>query len=152
MSTQKKISELTSKTTSISHTDIFVCSQLSDGVYTSKKINGAQMFPYKIYTTTLSQSSTSNPTVSGTFNQLTSTMTWLRSSAGTYTIQCSANEFSASNTYVYITLSGTSNLGSYVRYTRDSVSTITIYTYNSSDTLTDGILNNASFEIKVINY
>ena len=62
MSTQKKISELTSKTTSISHTDIFVCSQLSDGVYTSKKINGAQMFPYKIYTTTLSQSSTSNPT------------------------------------------------------------------------------------------
>jgi hypothetical protein len=53
---------------------------------------------------------------------------------------------------VYITLSGTSNLGSYVRYTRDSVSTITIYTYNSSDTLTDGILDNASFEIKVINY
>jgi hypothetical protein len=151
MSTQKKISELTSKTTSISHTDIFVCSQLSDGVYTSKKINGAQMFPYKIYTTTLSQSSTSNPTVSGTFNQLTSTMTWLRSSAGTYTIQCSANEFTGS-TYVNITLSGTSNLGAYVRYTIDSISTITIYTYNSSNTLTDGVLNNASFEIKVINY
>ena len=151
MSTQKKISELTAKTTSISHTDIFVCSQLSDGVYTSKKINGAQIFPYKIYTTTLSQSSTSNPTVSGTFNQLTSTMTWLRSSAGTYTIQCSANEFTGS-TYVNITLSGTSNLGAYVRYTIDSISTITIYTYNSSNTLTDGVLNNASFEIKVINY
>ena len=152
MAVQKKISELIAKTSPLKHTDILVCSQLDGATYTSKKITGAQIFPYKVYSTILSQSSTSNPVVTGGFDQMGATYTWLRSSAGTYTLQTNQGNFFSGNVLLSILLAGTSNLGAYVRWEITSSSMITLYTYNSSNVLTDSIFNNASFELKIVNF
>lgn len=148
MSTQKKISELTAKTTSVASNDIFVVSELIEGNYTSKKITGSQITLSKSYIGFLSQSSTNAPTVSYSYSQLNGAITYARTGVGTYTVTSVNGEFETNKTFVFHTYSNALALG--FRYTVDDSYTITLYTYTAAGVLTDGLLTNSSFEIKII--
>ena len=150
MSIQKKLTELTAKTGALEGTDVLVISDYNGATYDTKKITGSQIVPYKTYITNISQTGTAAPTVTGGYSQLTGTLTFARTSAGTYTITNSVAEFTANNTFVFFQNSG----GSVTRlfqYAITSTTVITIYSWTGAGALSDGLLGSDSIEIKIIN-
>ena len=150
MSIQKKLTELTAKTGALEGTDVLVISDYNGATYDTKKITGSQIVPYKTYITNISQTGTAAPTTSGGYSQLTGTLTFARTSAGTYTITNSVAEFTANNTFLFFQNSG----GSVTRlfqYAITSTTVITIYSWTGAGALSDGLLGSDSLEIKIIN-
>ena len=150
MSIQKKLTELTAKTGALEGTDVLVISDYNGATYDTKKITGSQIVPYKTYITNISQTGTAAPTTSGGYSQLTGTLTFARTSAGTYTITNSVAEFTANNTFLFFQNSG----GSVTRlfqYAITSTTVITIYSWTGAGSLSDGLLGSDSIEIKIIN-
>ena len=150
MSIQKKLTELTAKTGALEGTDVLVISDYNGATYDTKKITGSQIVPYKTYITNISQTGTAAPTVTGGYSQLTGTLTFARTSAGTYTITNSVAEFTANNTFLFFQNSG----GSVTRlfqYAITSTTVITIYSWTGAGALSDGLLGSDSLEIKIIN-
>ena len=150
MSIQKKLTELTAKTGALEGTDVLVISDYNGATYDTKKITGSQIVPYKTYITNISQTGTAAPTTSGGYSQLTGTLTFARTSAGTYTITNSVAEFTANNTFLFFQNSG----GSVTRlfqYAITSTTVITIYSWTGAGALSDGLLGSDSIEIKIIN-
>lgn len=150
MSIQKKLTELTAKTGALEGTDVLVISDYNGATYDTKKITGSQIVPYKTYITNISQTGTAAPTVTGGYSQLTGTLTFARTSAGTYTITNSVAEFTANNTFLFFQNSG----GSVTRlfqYAITSTTVITIYSWTGAGSLSDGLLGSDSIEIKIIN-
>ena len=150
MSIQKKLTELTAKTGALEGSDVLVISDYNGATYDTKKITGSQIVPYKTYITNISQTGTAAPTTSGGYSQLTGTLTFARTSAGTYTITNSVAEFTANNTFLFFQNSG----GSVTRlfqYGITSTTVITIYTWTGAGALSDGLLGSDSIEIKIIN-
>ena len=150
MSIQKKLTDLTAKTGALEGTDVLVISDYNGATYDTKKITGSQIVPYKVYITNISQTGTAAPTTSGGYSQLTGTLTFARTSAGTYTITNSVAEFTANNTFVFFQNSG----GSVTRlfqYAITSTTVITIYSWTGAGALSDGLLGSDSIEIKIIN-
>jgi hypothetical protein len=148
MALEKRISELTAKSGLIGDTDLMVISQLSDGVYSTKKVTGAQLKPYKNYLANITQSGTSAPNINGSYSDLSGTLTFTRNSTGIYYITNSVAEFTAFKTLVF----HTPGLTSFVRfqYQVSSTTLIILYTYDITNTLSDGLLNASSLEIKII--
>ena len=150
MSIQKKLTELTAKTGALEGSDVLVISDYNGATYDTKKITGSQIVPYKTYITNISQTGTAAPTTSGGYSQLTGTLTFARTSAGTYTITNSVAEFTANNTFLFFQNSG----GSVTRlfqYAITSTTVITIYSWTGAGALSDGLLGSDSLEIKIIN-
>ena len=150
MSIQKKLTELTAKTGALEGSDVLVISDYNGATYDTKKITGSQIVPYKTYITNISQTGTAAPNTSGGYSQLTGTLTFARTSAGTYTITNSVAEFTANNTFVFFQNSG----GSVTRlfqYAITSTTVITIYSWTGAGSLSDGLLGDDSIEIKIIN-
>ena len=148
MALEKRISELTAKSGLIADTDLMVISQLSDGVYSTKKVTGAQLKPYKNYLANITQVTTGDPNINASYSDLSGSLTFTRNTTGTYYITNSVAEFTAFKTLVF----HTAGLTSFVRfkYQVSSTTLIILYTYNSLDILTDSLLNASSLEIKII--
>ena len=81
---------------------------------------------------------------------LTGTLTFARTSAGTYTITNSVAEFTANNTFVFFQNSGGS-LTRLFQYAITSTTVITIYSWTGAGSLSEGLLGSDSIEIKIIN-
>lgn len=151
MAIDKKISELTAKTTNIKATDLMEVSEYSGGVYTTKSITGAQIIPYKSYIKVLNQTGTNAPTVSGGYSQLTGTLTYTRTGLGAYKITNSVAEFTANNTFVFLQM-GTAAINTSILVNIISTTEIGIYTYDDALSVSaDGLFTNAFLEIKIIN-
>ncbi|CAB4148410.1 hypothetical protein UFOVP523_1 [uncultured Caudovirales phage] len=148
MALEKRISELTAKSGIIEDTDLLVISDYNGATYDTKKVTGAQLKPYKNYLANITQVTTGDPNINASYSDLSGNLTFTRNATGTYYITNSVAEFTAFKTLVF----HTSGLTPFVRfqYQVSSTTLIILYTYNSSDVLTDGLLNASSLEIKII--
>lgn len=148
MALEKRISELTAKSGLIGDTDLMVISQLSDGVYSTKKVTGAQLKTYNTYLASISQSGTSAPTVNYEYSDLTSTISWAYISTGIYEATLSSAELTSNKTFLSISI-GNGVLG-YYSIVRTSTTKFRVYTYNTSASSADSILLDSQIEIKII--
>lgn len=149
MALEKRISELTAKVGAIEDTDLMVISDYNGATYDTKKVTGAQLNPFKTYLANITQSGTSAPTVNYSYSELTGTLTFTRSGVGIYSIDNSVAEFLANKCYI----NHTPGLGTSIRYYQyDIVSTtqILIYSFDSTGSFADTLINKNSFEIKII--
>jgi hypothetical protein len=150
MSIERKFTDFTAKTGALKSTDVMMVDDWNGSIFTTKKILGNQIVPYKVYITNISQTGTAAPTTSGGYSQLTGTITLARTTTGTYTITNSVAEFTVNNTFVFFQKSS----GAYNRlfqYEITSTTVITIKTWTGAGALSDGLLSSDSIEIKIIN-
>ena len=150
MSIERKFTDFTAKTGALKSTDVMMVDDWNGSIFTTKKILGNQIVPYKVYITNITQTGTAAPTTSGGYSQLTGTLTFARTAVGTYTITNSVAEFTANNTFLFFQNSG----GAVTRlfqYGMTSTTVITIYTWTGAGALSDGLLGSDSIEIKIIN-
>lgn len=101
---------------------------------------------YKVYTALISQSSSSDPTVTVIENTLGGTITWSRTSAGFYTGTLSS-AFTANKT---ICLNNLTSTGSLI-FRRNSLNTVIINTFDSTAANQDDRLSGTCIEIRVYN-
>jgi len=149
MALEKRISELTAKSGIIEDTDLLVISDYNGTTYDTKKITGAQLNQYKLYISNISQSGTSDPSVVTSFTQgLISSISWAYISTGTYEATLSSAELILNQTFLSISL-GNGVLG-YYSIIRVSTTKFRVLTYNTSGTLTNGMLLDTMIEIKII--
>ena len=103
----------------------------------------------KSYTVSVTQSSTNSPVLSVLKNDYSGTISMIRNSTGSYSIISSLGEFTANKTMPNSTIQTTNDeSGNKLTAQWISVNEISIKTYNSSDVLTDGILNNTPIYIE----
>lgn len=148
-----KISEIyvaSPKGAAMQSDDLLVISDYNGVTYDTKAVTGKEIRLCKEYICRLNQSGISAPTNTGFESNLSGTITLARTSAGTYTFTNSVSEFTANKTFVFVT-NGGGGIGVYYQVAYVSTTVITLYTWNSSGSLADGLLNDASFNIKVIN-
>jgi hypothetical protein len=148
MALEKRISELTAKSGLIGDTDLMVISQLSDGVYSTKKVTGAQLKTYNTYLASISQSGTSAPTVNYEYSGLTSTISWAYISTGIYEATLTDAELTLNKTFLSISL-GSGTIGFYT-IVRTTTAKFRVSTYSSLGVLTNGLLLDSQIEIKII--
>jgi hypothetical protein len=149
MAIDKKISQLTAKVGVIEDTDLIEISDYNGVTYDTKSITGAQINPYKTYLANVTQVGTSAPTLNfGYSAELTSTVTFSRTSTGTCELTLSTAELTAGKTFVQITNGGG---GAIVGAYRTSTTTIVFYSANiTTGALSDSLLDEAQIEIKII--
>ncbi len=125
----------------------------SQGVATGgSNISYLTALPYTEYDATLTQSGTSAPTATVVYNNTGGTITWTRSSTGTYKATISGATFTTGSTVALISNNYTSStLGiNTTALTSTTVITINSLTYSSFNmSLTDGVLNNTSIKIQI---
>ena len=92
----------------------------------------------------LTQSGTSAPTITSFVNTSGATLTTSYTGVGQYKITASSAIFDATNTWIMVT-----NSESHIEMYRSSSTEIVIKTYTSTGTLTNGLLNKKSFEIRL---
>jgi len=112
-------------------------------------LNDIPEVKYKEYSLFVSQSSTDAPTVIPLLNTL-GVVALTRSAAGTYTF-LSSNLFIENKTVPNKINTINDVAGNKITIEWTSATTITLKTYNSSDVLTDGILDEQEINIKVYN-
>lgn len=106
--------------------------------------------PYKVYTAIISQSGTNNPTVVAVLQNNIGTITITRDTQGVYNFASpSFNSFSSNNKVFVSITNGQSTTGLYRGQYVPPISTVQITTLNTSNTATDGLLDNASIEIRL---
>ena len=149
MALEKRISELTAKSGAIEDTDLMVISDYNGSTYDTKKVTGAQINPYKIYLANISQTSTSAPTVNYSYSELSGTLTFARSSIGTYTITNSVADFTAIKTFVLLQMGIGAGVGFY-QMQFVSTTQINLYTFDYLGAAADSLLSNSCLEIKII--
>lgn len=147
----KKISELTPKAAQLEDSDLVMVSDYNGSTYDTKSVTGANIRPYKTIMFNLSQSGGSSaPTKNWSYeSEVTQTFTLARSSAGQYTLTASSALFTNNKTFVNISFGGSgigANIGAYVT----STTVISFYTGLYSGASTDGLLDYANLEIKII--
>jgi hypothetical protein len=147
----KKISELTPKAAQLQDDDLIMISDYNGTTYDTKSVTGADIRPFKTILFTISQSGTAAPTKDWSYEtEVSQTFTLARTSAGQYTLTASSALFTASKTFINISLGG-SGIGANIGAYRTSTTVITFYTANSATaTPTDSLLDIANLEIKII--
>ena len=147
----KKISELTAKGAQLEDSDLVMVSDYNGATYDTKSVTGANIRPFKTILFTLSQIGTAAPTKDWSYEtEVTQTFTFARSAAGEYTITASSALFTASKTFINISV-GASGAGTIIGAYRTSTTVITFYTADStSASLLDSLLDVAQLEIKII--
>lgn len=106
---------------------------------------------YTVYTALISQTSTNAPTAKIIQDTIPASLTWSRTSAGTYAITASADTFTENKTIVFINYGGPNSDGLPPKWTRTSNTQIKIITQDETAVLDDGVLTDAAFEIRVYN-
>lgn len=147
----KKISELTPKAATLEDDDLLMISDYNGATYDTKSVTGANIRPYKTVMFNISQSSTSAPTKNFSYEtEVTQTFTFARLSTGVYELTSSSSLFTASKTFINISLGSGPN-GACVGCYRIDATTIYIVTSDGATaSFTDGLLTNATLEIKII--
>lgn len=128
---------------------------IPNGTTSTSAVNLSQLNaatrPYKVYTALLTQTGTSAPVAIVQENTLGLTVTYTYNSVGNYTATAAA-AFTLNKTYPDIRLGSSTIVGNQVRASRLNTNEITIETFNSSNSATDGVLNGLGlFEIRVYN-
>jgi len=147
----KKISELTPKAAQLEDSDLVMVSVYNGSTYDTESVTGANIRPYKTISFVISQAGALAPTKIFSYeDEVTQTFTFARTAAGTYTITASSALFTASKTFINISLGGSgsgANVGAY----RTSTTEIIFYTADSTTGTTgDSYLDEATLEIKII--
>ena len=147
----KKISELTAKGAQLEDSDLVMVSDYNGATYDTKSVTGANIRPFKTIMFTLSQVGTAAPTVDWSYEtEVTQTFTFARSAVGVYTITASSALFTASKTFINISV-GASGVGTNIGAYRTSTTVITFNTADSTAaSLLDSLLDVAQLEIKII--
>ena len=148
----KKISQLTSATTPLTGTEELAIVQGGSTVKATAQdvADLAAGLPYKSYVAIISQSGTSNPTVSAVLENTIGTMTVTRSGVGTYTFQSSGfGGFGGNNKVVVLFLNGQSTTGLYRGQYVPPIGAVQLGSFNTSNTVTDGLISTATIEIRV---
>ncbi len=105
---------------------------------------------YTCYTALISQSGVNNPTATEIQNNTTSTFTWFRTGAGTYTVTSSINlNFTGGKTIVFINYGNPSSDGLPPKWSITSDTIITVTTQDETSVLDDGLLASGAFEIRI---
>jgi hypothetical protein len=151
MALEKRISELTAKSGSIEDTDLMVISDYNGATYDTKKVTGAQVRPFKTILLTVSQLGTSAPTLDWSYtSEITQTLTLSRVTTGSYKITASSALFTTAKTFVLIS-SGNNTITVNLNIYTNSSTEIFFYSANSTTgSATDGLLDYANIEIKII--
>ena len=147
----KKISELTPKAAQLEDSDLIMISDYNGSTYDTKSVTGADIRPYKTILFAITQVGTAAPTKDWSYEtEVTQTFTFARSAAGEYTLTASSALFTASKTFINISL-GASGTGTNIGAYRTSTTVITFYTSDStSGSPLDSLLDVAQLEIKII--
>ena len=108
--------------------------------FTASAITAAGL-GYTSYTALLTQTGTAAPTATVLLSNLTATLTWARTGAGTYTLTAGAATFTNNKTIVFFNNGNAApNTNKWTR-TSDTVLTIT--------TGADAAITNGSFEVRI---
>jgi hypothetical protein len=147
----KKISEYTAKGQQLEDDDLILISDYNGASYDTKYVTGANIRPFKTIIFNVSQTGTSSPTKNFSYeSEVTQTFTLSRMSVGVYKLTASSALFTSNKTFINITHGGTGN-GANIGAYRTSTTVITFYTSDSTTaTSTDGLLDGANLEIKII--
>lgn len=126
-------------------------SGLRDGQVTEFDIStslSANIFPYKKYVASLTQTSTGAPVATVFENTLGATLTWIRSDTGIYVVTASSNVFTTNKTLIIDPkqVDGGNGLTGAV-FSIASVSAIDVLTYTGS--AADDVLAGNVFEVRV---
>ncbi len=105
--------------------------------------------PYKVYTSLVNQRGTNVPTTVIQENTI-GNISWTRLSSGAYSGTLSG-AFPVLKTVCFITLGSVSGSGSVISASAQSANEIRIITTSGNGTPTDGLITNASIEIRVYN-
>ena len=120
-------------------------------VVVKSQLDAVAAKPYKVYTALLSQSGTNAPTAIVLENTLGGTVVWARNNVGSYTAILTG-AWIGNKTFVFVSQGSSSNIGSSIRTIRGTTTDLHLFTYDSSKTLSDNIIdNNAPIEIRVYN-
>lgn len=107
--------------------------------------------PYKVYSALISQSGTSNPTVTVLQNTI-GTIDVTRNSTGVYYFSSLVfNGFSSNDKVLVFLLNGQSTTGIYIAQYVPPINAVQLTSLNTSNVVTDTLLNNASIEIRLYN-
>lgn len=121
------------------------------------KVTVADLWPYGMYTSLISQSSTAAPTATVLQKTIPGTATWARTAAGTYTLKIIPAAFLSTKTIVFTmptSTAATSDTIPRISYRRlnDSMlqfkCTIPSVAHGLSDSLVDGRLSGAPLEVR----
>ena len=104
---------------------------------------------YKSYTALLTQSGTDAPVATVLKNDTAPVLTWARTAQGVYTLTASEALFTVNKTIVFINYGNPASDGLPPKWTRTSDTIITISTQDETAVADDGILVDASFEIRI---
>lgn len=145
----KKISELTPKAAQLQDDDLLMVSDYNGATYDTKSVTGANIRPFKTVMFNISQSGTSAPSVNYSYEtEVTQTFTFSRLSVGNYRLTASSALFTANKTFCQITL-GNNILDLSAGVVVTSTTELDITNCTASSVL-DGLLTNATLEIKII--
>ena len=131
-------SDITTAGTQLNPTKNFVISQVV-----------ATGLGYTAYASILTQAGAVAPTEVVLKNGTVATMTWARTGAGVYTCTASSAIFTANKTIVFINNGNPVSDGLPPKWTRTSNTAITISTKDETAVADDGLLTEASFEIRI---
>ena len=128
---------------------------IPNGVNPNEGVNKGQLDavgrPYKVYTALLTQTGTNAPTATVLENTLDGTVVLARNNVGSYTAIL-AGAWIGGKTFAVATQGASGSIGSSIRASRRTTADLDIFTYNSSNVLSDNIIdNNATLEIRVYN-
>ncbi len=145
----KKISELTPKAAQLQDDDLLMISEYNGATYDTKSVRGDEIRPFTTVMFNISQSGTSAPTKNYSYEtEVSQTFTFSRLSVGNYRLTASSALFTANKTFCQITL-GNNILDLSAGVVVTSTTELDITNCTASSVL-DGLLTNATLEIKII--
>ena len=102
---------------------------------------------YDSYTALLTQAGTAAPVATVLSNNLTATLTWVRTGVGVYTLTASAATFTANKTIVFINAGSSQSI---ITGERTSDTVLTVKTFvPSSGAAVDAAITNGAFEVRI---
>jgi len=136
-----------------SYLELWICAT-ENGTYTKVKswggTDGIRQKEYLVYTALVTQTGTSNPTVTVLTNELGFTITWEREVAGSYFCAVAIDSFPLTKTFAMIQqTSVTTSDGIQVSIQIDDTQQAEIRTSDFDSTLVDGALLRTSVEIRI---
>lgn len=112
--------------------------------------------PYKSYQAIISQTGTNAPSATTFQNELITSMTWARASAGLYTLTAGSAVFTSNKTVIILSNPITSLVSYFIISTSNTVITLTtiiasVIATVLTATATDALITNLLIEVRVYN-
>ncbi len=139
--------------------DLVVITDVSDSNATKTATvgsisSGSTASEYDSYVAILNQAGTAAPVATVISNNLTATLTWARTSMGTYTLTANAATFTANKTIVFLNTGTGSpflitwNHGIATGVPNDTVIRLNTYV-PTNGSYVDNVINNGAFEVRI---